>query len=39
MRHAAAMGYIDEVGPDTYKSTNFSNSLTIPEIGAGYPCM
>lgn len=39
MRHAATMGYIEEVGADTYKPTNFSSSLTIPEIGNGYPCV
>ncbi|SPO07028.1 related to O-methyltransferase B [Cephalotrichum gorgonifer] len=39
MRHIASMGYIDEVGADTYKPTNFSSSLTIPEIGGGYPCI
>lgn len=39
MRHTAAMGYIKEVGPDTYKPTNFSSSLTIPSIGDGYPCV
>ena len=39
MRHTAAMGYIEEVGPDTYKPTNFTSSLTIPEIGDGYPTM
>lgn len=33
------MGYIEEVAADTYKSTNFSSSLTIPIIGDGYPCM
>lgn len=39
MRHTAAMGYIEEAGPDTYKPTNFSSSLTIPSIGDGYPCV
>ncbi|MBE3048704.1 hypothetical protein IMZ48_40640 [Candidatus Bathyarchaeota archaeon] len=39
MRHTAAMGYIEETGPDTYKPTNFSSSLTIPMFGAGYSCM
>jgi hypothetical protein len=33
------MGYIKEVGPDEYESTNFSRALTIPIIGDGYPCM
>jgi Mn-dependent DtxR family transcriptional regulator len=39
MRHISAMGYIKEIGPDEYKSTNFSRALTIPIIGDGYPCM
>jgi len=39
MRHLAAMGYIKETGPDEYKSTNFSDALTIPLIGDGYPLM
>jgi hypothetical protein len=36
MRHIGAMGYIHETGPDEYKATNFSKSLTIPIIYAGY---
>jgi len=39
MRHLGAMGYIIETGVDEYKPTNFSNSLTIPIIADGYPCM
>ncbi|KAL2174027.1 S-adenosyl-L-methionine-dependent methyltransferase [Thermothelomyces heterothallicus CBS 202.75] len=39
LRHVAAMGYITEVGPDEYKATNFTKSLTIPIIGDGYPCI
>ena len=39
MRHTAAMGYIEETAPDTYKPTNFSSALTIPMFGAGYSCM
>lgn len=39
MRHMAAMGYIIETGADEYKPTNFSSSLSIPVIGAGYTCM
>ena len=39
MRHISAMGYIEEIGPDEYRSTNFSRALTIPIIGDGYPCM
>ncbi|OIW22623.1 S-adenosyl-L-methionine-dependent methyltransferase [Coniochaeta ligniaria NRRL 30616] len=39
MRHISAMGYIKEVGPDEYESTNFSRALTIPIIGDGYPCI
>jgi hypothetical protein len=37
LRHLGAMGYVKETGPDEYKPTNFSNSLTIPIIGDGYP--
>ncbi|KAM7208263.1 S-adenosyl-L-methionine-dependent methyltransferase [Naviculisporaceae sp. PSN 640] len=36
LKHAAAMGYITEVGPDTYVASNFVKSLTIPIMGAGY---
>ena len=39
MRHISAMGYINELGPDEYESTNFSKALTIPIIGDGYPCV
>ena len=39
MRHIAAMGYLQEIGPDEYEATNFSRALTIPIIGDGYPCM
>ena len=39
MRHVAAMGYLKEVGPDTYESTNFTRSLAVPIIGDGYPCL
>ncbi|KAB5581298.1 S-adenosyl-L-methionine-dependent methyltransferase [Coniochaeta sp. 2T2.1] len=39
MRHISAMGYIKEIGPDEYQSTNFSRALTIPIIGDGYPCV
>ncbi|KAL6859799.1 hypothetical protein ACO1O0_003823 [Amphichorda felina] len=39
MRHVAAMGYLKEVGPDTYESTNFTRSLAVPIIGDGYPCI
>ncbi|KAF2197615.1 S-adenosyl-L-methionine-dependent methyltransferase [Delitschia confertaspora ATCC 74209] len=34
-----AMGYIVETGPDEYKPTNFSSSLTIPIIRDGYPAL
>lgn len=36
LKHAAAMGYITEVGLDTYLPSNFIRSLTIPIMGAGY---
>jgi hypothetical protein len=39
MRHVSAMGYIKEIGPDTYETTNFGRAQTIPIIGDGYPCM
>ncbi|KAK1633478.1 hydroxyindole O-methyltransferase [Colletotrichum phormii] len=39
MRHLGAMLYITETGPDEYKSTNFSDALTITSMGAGYPCV
>ncbi|KAK4232766.1 hypothetical protein C8A03DRAFT_39603 [Achaetomium macrosporum] len=39
MRYTAAMRYIIETGPDEYKPTNFSSSLSIPVIGDGYTCI
>lgn len=33
------MGYIDDVGVDEYKPTNFIKSLSIPVIGDGYLAM
>ncbi|KAI1337191.1 S-adenosyl-L-methionine-dependent methyltransferase [Xylariaceae sp. FL0016] len=36
MRHLGAMGYVDEVGEDEYKTNNFTKSLSIPIIGDGY---
>ncbi|KAM7205938.1 hypothetical protein V8F33_000768 [Rhypophila sp. PSN 637] len=36
LKHAAAMGYITETGPDTYLPSNFIKSLTIPIMGSGY---
>jgi hypothetical protein len=39
MKHIAAMGYIKETGNDEYAPTSFSNALTIPIIGDGYPCL
>ncbi|KAM0326974.1 hypothetical protein ACHAQA_006095 [Verticillium albo-atrum] len=31
------MGYITETGFDEYRPSNFTNSLSLPEMGAGYP--
>lgn len=39
MRHVAAMGYLKELGPDTYERTNFTKALAIPIISDGYPCV
>jgi hypothetical protein len=39
MKHIGAMGYIKETDSDEYMATNFSNALTIPIIGDGYPCL
>jgi hypothetical protein len=39
MKHVAAMGYLVEVGPDEYKSTNYTRSMSIPIIGDGYPAV
>jgi hypothetical protein len=39
LKHIGAMGYIKETDADTYAPTNFSNALTIPIIGDGYPCL
>jgi hypothetical protein len=37
LRHMAAVGYLVETGPDEYKTTRFSRSLSIPVISDGYP--
>lgn len=39
MRHVAAMEVVLETGPDEYKLTNFSKTLTIPKYADGFPCM
>ncbi|KAH6884397.1 S-adenosyl-L-methionine-dependent methyltransferase [Thelonectria olida] len=39
LRHLSSMGYLKEVGTDTYELTNFTRSMSIPIIGAGYPCV
>ncbi|KAH9908508.1 S-adenosyl-L-methionine-dependent methyltransferase [Xylariomycetidae sp. FL2044] len=39
LRHLGAMGYVEETGPDEFKPTNFTTSLCIPIIGAGYPVL
>ncbi|KAJ5782046.1 O-methyltransferase family 2 [Penicillium paradoxum] len=36
MRHVCAMGLLIEVSEDTYKSTNFTRALSLPQIGHGY---
>ncbi|KAF2453061.1 S-adenosyl-L-methionine-dependent methyltransferase [Lineolata rhizophorae] len=39
MRHLGTMAVIKETGPNEYKPTNFSTSLTIPVIGDGFPAL
>lgn len=39
LRHVSSMGYITEVGQDTYEATNFIKSMAFPFIHAGYPCI
>ncbi|KAF7542596.1 hypothetical protein G7Z17_g11439 [Cylindrodendrum hubeiense] len=39
LRHISSMGYLKEVGANTYELTNFTRSMSIPVIGAGYPCI
>lgn len=39
LRHLSAMGYIEDVGNNKYKATNFIKSLSIPIIGDGYLAM
>ncbi|KAL4917428.1 O-methyltransferase [Aspergillus aurantiobrunneus] len=36
MRHLGAMGILIETGEDEYKPTNYSKSLSLPQIGHGY---
>ncbi|KAI1802496.1 putative O-methyltransferase [Daldinia bambusicola] len=37
LRHLSAMGYVKETGADEFAPTNFTRSLCIPIISAGYP--
>ncbi|KAF3066413.1 Demethylsterigmatocystin 6-O-methyltransferase [Daldinia childiae] len=39
LRHLSAMGYVEETDADEYAPTNFTRSLCIPIIGAGYPLL
>ncbi|KAI1391437.1 S-adenosyl-L-methionine-dependent methyltransferase [Hypoxylon trugodes] len=39
LRHIGAMGYVEETDIDQYKPTNFTKSLVIPIISAGYPVL
>ncbi|KAI1463482.1 uncharacterized protein F4812DRAFT_468603 [Daldinia caldariorum] len=39
LRHLSAMGYVKETGADEYAPTNFTRSLCLPIISAGYPFM
>ncbi|CAJ2510507.1 Uu.00g133160.m01.CDS01 [Anthostomella pinea] len=39
LRHLGAMGYVIETGVDEYRPTDFTNSLCIPIIAAGYPVL
>ncbi|KAI1473357.1 putative O-methyltransferase [Daldinia eschscholtzii] len=39
LRHMGAMGYVKETGVDEYAPTNFTKSLCLPIIGAGYPLL
>ncbi|KAF5548953.1 O-methyltransferase [Fusarium mexicanum] len=36
LRHAAAMGHLEEVGQDEYKLSSFTRSLSLDVIGDGY---
>jgi hypothetical protein len=36
MRHIAAMGLINETGPDEYRPSNFTKSLSLDIIGDAY---
>ncbi|GKZ39760.1 hypothetical protein AbraIFM66950_001147, partial [Aspergillus brasiliensis] len=36
MRHLSAMGLLKEVGEDLYQPTNYTRSLSLPQIGNGY---
>lgn len=39
MRHVCAMGHLEETGPDEYKPTSFSKSLSLDVIGDGYAAL
>ncbi|GKZ26494.1 hypothetical protein AbraIFM66951_002574 [Aspergillus brasiliensis] len=36
LRHLSAMGLLNEVGEDVYQPTNYTKSLSLPQIGNGY---
>ncbi|EXK25354.1 hypothetical protein FOMG_17987 [Fusarium oxysporum f. sp. melonis 26406] len=39
LRHISSMGYLTEVGFDTYELENFTKSMAFTFINSGYPCI
>ncbi|RGP70195.1 hypothetical protein FSPOR_4095 [Fusarium sporotrichioides] len=39
LRHVSSMGYLVQLGHDTYQANNFIKSMAFPFINAGYPCI
>ena len=37
MKHLSSMGYLKELGSDTYERTNFTKAMAVPIIGQSYP--
>jgi hypothetical protein len=39
MRHLAAVGYLNEIGRDTYETTHFTKAMSNKTIGESFPAM
>lgn len=39
MKHLAAMGVVEECGPDEYLPNKLSRTLSLDKYADGFPCM